>query len=152
MNQVLGRGGTSQGKGRSCYLGSQEHRHWKKSFCVESNLLLSLMEIDLNSLFIEQSRRIRGKRWVKRNCITAFFHFCLQTCPVKSPFSNLCGRAQSLLGKSRYYGSWASLKLELQILFFFLVYLLLVSGFGGGKGCSCPSPFLILLFFLASQG
>ena len=119
MNQVLGRGGTSQGKGRSCYLGSQEHRHWKKSFCVESNLLLSLMEIDLNSLFIEQSRRIRGKRWVKRNCITAFFHFCLQTCPVKSPFSNLCGRAQSLLGKSRYYGSWASLKLELQILFFF---------------------------------
>lgn len=116
-------------------------------------MLLSLMEIDLNSLFIEQSRRVRGKRWVKRNCITAFFHFCLQTCPVKSPFSNLCGRAQSLLGKSRYYGSWASLKLELQILFFFfLVYLLLVSGFGGGKGCSCPSPFLILLFFFSFSG
>ena len=57
---------------------------------------------------------------MKRNCIIAFFHFCLETCPVKSPFSNLCGRAQSLLGKSRYYGSWASLKLELKILFLFL--------------------------------
>lgn len=40
LNQVLGRGGTSQGKGRSCYLGSQEHRHWKKSFCVESAVAL----------------------------------------------------------------------------------------------------------------
>ena len=57
---------------------------------------------------------------MKRNCIIAFFHFCLETCPVKSPFSNPCGRAQSLQGKSRYYGSWASLKLELKILFLFL--------------------------------